>query len=662
MLTRLRRVVRPCTLALGLAFAAGGLAPSVLAQEEPRQFMVFEHWGMPNLAGDSRDAGLKKAIEMVPARLAELREEVPGMPPEVVTLLDMVPRMLARPMKMAIAYTPGEPTGGLFNYGIVLSVEAADEAEASKNHERIKNLLKNAQAPMKASERFQGFSEIEVGPPGNLAVGMRKAGNVWRNEVVYGTVTDLDKTLASPPILQKGGKPLLAASFDMSALTPAEKMILTVAPKDQPEIREIAAEMRRAGLVGNDAMKANLEFSVVGDELVSTTRVERAGKYKSALFLSSEPLSDADYKAVPADATIASLATGDLGYLRKAIDQAVKQSPEVGEMLSGFKEATGVDLRTDVIDAVGGSFGYYMSDSTGGGGLGSSIILIGIRDRERFLAAHAKLVGKARELIEQNLSEMPGPYVKIDMWKDGTTEMNALRMRGIPMPIEIAYAVTAKHLVLGVTPQGVAAAVRQINGKGDGGILTNPRVADIVKSHAGKLTALQFNDTPRMVREGYTLLAMLGTGLANGVRSPVDISRDPGLVVPPPHDLLNGSRATVGMTYWDGETMVIESRGDRSILVNAGGAIGSLVQFAPAIGAIGAGAFGAAQGFQGGMNPLGVLPQEVPAAARLLAVIEPWWAGGVVNPGPARTLVLMDDLRRAPTPSLPADWLPMIAK
>jgi hypothetical protein len=662
MLTRLRRVVRPCTLALGLAFAAGGLTPTVRAQEEPRQLMVFEHWGMPNLAGDPRDAGLRKAVEMIPARLAELREEVPGMPPEVVTLLDMVPRMVARPMKMAIAYMPGEPTGGLFNYGIVLSVEAADEAEASKNHERIKNLLKAAQAPMKASERFEGFTEIEVGPPGNLAVGMRKAGNVWRNEVVYGTVGDLDKTLASPPILSKNAKPLLAARFDMTALTPAEKMVLTVMPKDQTEFREIAAEMRRMGLVGNEAMKANLEVAAAGDELFTTTRVERAGKYKSALFLSSEPLSETDYKAVPADATIASLATGDLGYFRKAIDEAVKKSPEVGEMLSGFKEATGVDLRTDLVDAVGGSFGYYMSDSTGGGGLGSSIILIGIRDRERFLAAHAKLVGKARELIEENLSEMPGPYLKIDLWKDGSTDMNAIRMRGIPMPIEIAYAVTAKHLVLGVTPQAVAAAVRQINGKGDGGILTNPRVADVVKAHAGKLTALQFNDTPRMVCEGYTLLAMAGTGLANGVRSPVDASRDPGLVVPPPHDLLKGARATVSYTFWDGETLIMESRGDRSILVNAGGAIGSLVQFAPVVAGIGAAAFGAAEGFGGGMNPLGFVPVEAPAeipgVVRLMAAFDPWWAGGFGNPGPARTLVMIDDLRRSPLPGV----LPMIGK
>ncbi len=663
-----RRVVRPLALVTALFRSAG----TAFAQDEvPRQFMVFEHWGMPNLAGDPRDANLKKAIEMLPARLAELREEVPDMPGEVVTLLDMIPRMLARPMKMAIAYTPGEPTGGLFNYGIVVSIEAADEAEAKKNHERIKNLLKNTQAPTSVSKRLDGFTEIEMGPPGNLAYGVRKSGNVWRNEVVYGTVGDLDLVLASPALLNKDAKPLMSASFDMTALTPAEKMILTVVPNDQPQVREIAVQLRKNGLIGNEAMKANLEIGVVGDEMITTTRIERAGKFKAALHMASTPLTEADFRAVPADASMATIGSGDLGYFREAIDQATKASPEVGELLENFKAQTGVDLRTDVIDSVGGAFAFYMSDSTGGGGLGSAVMLIGLRDRERFMKAHAKLVGKARELIEQNMPDMPGQYVKLDTWKEGTTDMNALRMRGLPMPLELCYAATSKYLILGMTPQAVTAAVRQAEGKGDGGILTNPRVAAVAKAKQGNLISLGFSDTPRMVREGYTLLAMLGNGIANGVRSPTDYAREPGLVVPPPHDLLKTAKASVSMSYWDGETLVMESKADRSLLVNAGGTIGTVVQFAPIIAGFGGAVAYASQEFPGGMggpfgflapkpdrHALAAIPKADPAA-RFLAMFQPWWVGGVHQPmGPIGALVLADDLRIAPNFQLAPATIP----
>ena len=331
-------------------------------------------------------------------------------------------------------------------------------------------------------------------------------------------------------------------------------------------------------------------------------------------------------------------------------------------------EASLKRLRTDVIDCVGGSFAYYMSDSTGGGGLGSSIILIGLQDRERFLKAHGKLVAKARELMEQNLHEMPGPYLKLDSWKDGTVEMNSLRMRGLPVPFELTYAATSKWLVLGMTPQAVTAAARQCEGKGDGGIMTNPRVAEVVKSRASQLIGLKFMDTPRMVREGYTVLAMLGTAVANGVRSPIDAARDPGLVVPTPHDLLKGAKAAVTMSYWDGDALVTEGRTDRSLLVNAGGAIGFMTQLAPVIAGVGAATFGVSKGEFMGLAPqhvrdlaqfahlpnlphlphfpqLADLPRINAPAARVMAIFEPWWQDPV---GPARMLVLADDLRRLP--------------
>lgn len=630
MSTLSRRLVRPLAL-LTLATMAGVAA----AQDEaPKQFMVLEHKGLAAFAGDPRDAGLKRALEMLPARLTELKSELPGVPPEVATLMDMLPRMLSRPAKIGIAYTPGEPTGGLFNYGIVVSIEAADEAEANTQHERIKGLFRSAHAGMTASKRFAGFTELEVPPPGNLAYGVRKnASGGWRNEVVYGTVGDIDKVLATPAAMLKNGTPLMSAHFDFSALSPAEKMVLTIAPKDVPQIREAIVQLRKAGILGDEALKVHSEVNAVDNETHSLTRIENAGKFKAGLQMSSTPITEAEFRAVPADATFASIAHGEMGYLRDALDKAAKESPEFQGALDQFKDATGVDVRTDILDSVGGSFAMYASDSTGGGGLGSLVLLVGLEDRERFLKAHGKLVTKARELMDQELHEMPGPYVKLDSWKDGAADMNALRFRGLPVPAELCYAVSGKWLILGVTPQAVTAAARQVEGKGDGGLLTNPRVAEVVKGKADKLTSLSFTDTPRMVREGYTILAMAGNAIASGVRSPVDASRDPGLVVPPPNELLKGAKGVVNMTYWEGETVVMEARADRSLLVNAGGMVGMLSQVAPLI----AGGAAAAMSADRPGGPFGML--EAGPVPQVLAAFDPWW----VRPGgPIQAVVFLD--------------------
>ena len=74
LMTPVRRVTALTLLACsaGAAFAQ---------PEEPRQLLLVEHRGLPALAQDPRDAGLRKAFEMLPARLAELRDAgtLPGL-------------------------------------------------------------------------------------------------------------------------------------------------------------------------------------------------------------------------------------------------------------------------------------------------------------------------------------------------------------------------------------------------------------------------------------------------------------------------------------------------------------------------------------------------------------------------------------------------------
>lgn len=604
-------------------------------QNKPQTVLFVEHRGLGVLGSDPRDAGLRRAVEMIPARISELREEIPDMPPEAVTLLDMAPKMLSRPAKLAVAYIPGEPTGGFFSYGILLSIEAASEAEAIRNHERIKGLLKSGDAPTEASKRIEGFTEVLVPPPGKLAFGVRKSGDAWRNEVAYGTMpTNMDSLLASPEGLIPNSTTFMRGTMDFAALTPAERMILTVGGGNAEPVRDVAVQMRKRGLLGNDAMKLGFEMGMTESAMISTMTFRGAGKYKKALYLPTEPLKPEEVRVLPADTVYGSISRGDLSQVRDAIDEALKAGGEEATgFLDMFKEMTGVDLRADLIDTLGGAYGYYMSDSTGGGGLGSLIYFMQIREKDRFLAAHAKLVARGNEMLEQAMAEAPANYVKITGWKDGAIQLNTLRFNGLPVPMEFTYAVAGNWLVVGLTPQATLAAARQAEGRGDAGLGSIPAVAEALR--AGDAVSVGYGNASRLVRDGYTLLSMAGSAIANGVRSPTDPARDPGLVVPLPAELAASARPSVSVSRWNGEDFVMSSSGDRSVVVTLGTLSGMGEKVMPLVGGV---AMFTAFQQQGGLGA------RIDPVARVLAAIEPWW----LAPGPGRVAMLAHSSRSLP--------------
>lgn len=69
---------------------------------------------------------------------------------------------------------------------------------------------------------------------------------------------------------------------------------------------------------------------------------------------------------------------------------------------------------------------------------------------------------------------------------------------------------------------------------------------------------------------------LAASALANGVRSSHDPARDPGLVLPPLPDLLEGARPGLTFARIDGEDLVVAGEGDGSWLVQ----LGALVSYA----------------------------------------------------------------------------------
>lgn len=612
------------------------LSAGAAAQPQVQPFLLVERSALSDWLVDEKDAALEQAVAMIPARVHELPGEIPNFPPEAQLVSDMLFEVLAKPGRLAVTYNGANPGGGLFGYGVVFSVASGDQASARSMQENVLGLINRAgrERPLpfaiKDSTRFSGMKDIQF-PFGLLSFGPRNAEGKWWYDVAFGSVDDPAQGFEALPVPATGLKPFLRGRVDFEGLNAGVQVAQAMVGHGGGEAAEtIISELEQVGLIGEDALKIDFQIGYTANESVSLIEVRGAKRVAEHIGLPGGTLNASDLRAVPGDALMASVAKVDLSQLDKMFDQLASHGVPIGDALLRFKEQTGVDLREDIIRTLGGTAAFYMSDSTGGGGLLSSVAIVSFKDRERFMAAHRKLVDRANRTLEE-LSEDSeiARYVRLAKWTRGGAELVSLRFNGLPVPFELTYAATRDWLIVGATPQAVAAAVRQASGNGDAGIGERSEVQAAMGGRG--LSSLTFMDTPRLARGGYGVTSLVGSALANGVRSP-DGSRDPGLIVPLYRDLLDGARATVDVSYWRGDDYVYEAHADRSLLVQGAGTAGFLMQFAPLVGAA---AFAAhakdadeGRAFERAGSRRGLLdsafePIAALEAARLVAFIDP---------------------------------------
>jgi hypothetical protein len=529
---------------------------------------------------DDRDRGLGEALGMLPARLRELPGEVPDAQAEAIELGLAALRLLSRPGRLAVVYDAGYPAGGFLGYGIVASVRLEDEAEARAMEARVLGLIAergDLRGPPEDSQRFEGFKEVPVPPLGVVAFGARLAEDGWRFEVVAGSVDTLGPVMSQFPAMRaEGMAPVMLATFDLSALTPLATFAQQMAGND-PGVSELIRWMTEAGLVGPEAIRGRIESGHSASASVTRVVVENARRLAERWALPGAPLTRSDLALVPADATFLSISRADPAVLERVLEEAAEAGVPVTMALEQFRAETGVDLRGDVLGAMGGTVVVYTSESTGGGGPGSLVAMISLKDRARFLEAHDRLARFVREKIE----EEGGPqarYVSIRSWDEAGVRLNSVSARGVPVPFELTYAVTDRWLIAGVIPQGVMAAVKQA-GAGNAGIAGSPLLRGVWREDR-PVTSITVMSTRGLVRSGFPLLSMLGSAISRGVASPWG-ERDAGPIVPLYADLARDARPWTQVSYWMGDAFVVESTSDRSMLVNLATGLGMAAEVMP---------------------------------------------------------------------------------
>lgn len=560
---------------------------------------------------DEKDANLKKALAMLPARVRELRDELPNADSAPPELFDLAAWMLGKPVRVGIEYNQANTKGSRFGVGAVLSF-GGSAAEIAAADDLVKKLAATTGAPFEPSKADAGMSELNT-PAGMLRLGTRDSANAGKRfEVQFGSVTSADsifKTIA--PVGVAAGakdKPFISGYLDLAPLTPllgGLNMFLAA----NPSTADLLPGLQRGGFVGTEAITFEMANGHLADRAYSTTRMVGYKKFAKEGGYDLPALTAAELKVIPADAHSGQISKTSSVAMINQIKAAMTSDPSVAQGLEMIESHTGINITSDLIDQIGDVGGYYMADSTGGGSLASLVIFVQVKDPAKMKATITRFASAVNKEVSKG--ELARGYIGVRESAVGAATITGLRFPGLPIPLEPTLTVEGNFLLVGLTPQAAVAAADQIAGRGDGGITTNESIASLLPK-SKELYKLTFVDARKTIPSGYGLMSMGGSALSNLVRSRADESgklakdaREPGLIVPTYSVLIRNARSQVTTTYFSGEDLLTEWQGDLSLLVNLTSSIGALTPFAPVVAAAAAAAGIAANEQSGGMSPFG---------------------------------------------------------
>jgi hypothetical protein len=564
--------------------AAAAVALPVVAQngaDAPplRTMLAWEHQAPSTWFPSEKDAGLVRAGAMLPERLrevfeleefADMRRNVPW------PLVEMALARLGGSMRFIATQQGFDPNTGAPQLGVVLSFGLPGGAEeGAQMHMALEQLRAQFghEMQIQPSQRFAGMNEAQL-PFGKLAYGPREAPDGHRYEFHFGAAPDPDTAFANLPGGEGQMDVIARGVLDLSAAAPFTAMGRGMMGMLGDQGRALEQTLAGMGLFGEDAIAVEYACGFTDTHGIDSVRVRRAGPYADGLGLSRLTISQEDLAVIPADASFAwvmkSDATRDLDRLMAQMRpflQAQGMTPE--ELFVQIKGQTGIDVPA-IISAFGDTAAFYLSDSTGGGGLLSGVFVAKLADEAKAQQAMAQLAGIFNDAVAGQIDTRAFAVRLTPFEHDGVRYLQ-LRTPGLPVPLEPTIATAGEWLVAGLTAPAAAGAVRQIREVSSSLASSDAFRAEDVP--LGRITELMFIDSQRTVRDGYGAVGMFSSALANLVRSPLE-QRDPGLICPPYAELVEDVRPLMMISYWDEDDYLTRWSGDRSTLVNGAAVLG----------------------------------------------------------------------------------------
>lgn len=516
------------------------LAPPLLAlatlaaPSQDETFLEIHLAGCEAVLVDPKDARLLTALTFIAPRVEELDDELdfplPG-------FFAPMARWLTGPLHLRVALLEGRRLP--FTAQLLLPQADAPAAEAAtRDFDRMVREL-----GARVVEENDGWYRIADEPTGWY--GARGSDFL----LAVGERHDVPRTLQGHG-LPAGVEPKLGFALDLDQFWTQ----LARGQEVPSWLGALFGEGRAVWAAGNDG-----ERTYTATVLRGCAR--RAREYGT---LAEEPLTPASLRLVPADARWASVGKMNFGGLAKLAAEAIGEA-------TGQNPAPIAHALAAVEPFVGDTWGIYASETTGGGGLLSTVLFVEVSSEAQLQALRAGLPN----MVNGMLAAKTKGYVQLRHSQVDGLALTELTFPGLPVPLQPTFAIHDGHLFLGATPQAVLAAVAQAR-DGQDGLFDNPRMREQFPRGVQNLQSVTFVDTPMLLSDGYGVAGLVCAAITNATRSRTDAARDASPMLPSYHRLASGAKAMVFITRVQGDDIIAEGRMDSSMLVNLTGVCGVL--------------------------------------------------------------------------------------
>lgn len=557
-------------LATALFSGSAILPASAFGQDQPSDTVILDirSEGMAGVTPHSKDAAAHNAFMMLGERFAELPGELDG-PAEAREAIELVWDLLSGATAIRIDQSNQAP-----GMSFAISNTPVGPNSGQEFLERIVDFAKRTGGPVDQDE--QGY--FVDSPVGQIRADSVRDGSTM--SLRLGTDAAADTQVMSYG-LPAGTTPVMSGQIDLQKLGQIVSQIIS---QEEPDFAEFIEEYSWAI---DEAPLVEFAYGTNEQHQIITSRMYDSKEWLSKLGSDSSITFERDNMAsIPQDATLATGFPFSLDFMLDMIDKAAEEAGE--DPFGEIEEELGFDIRGDVLENIGPHFMYYQADSTGGGGLLSSILLCEVRNSPDLLRAHTNLRNRFNEFT----GDQANGYIRIRTWSSGGHDAYSLVTPGLPVPFEPSWAILGENLVVACSPLGLSAAIHQLD-QSSTSVLDNPKFANSVLDimQGDEVSSFAFSDSERYAKAGYSSVNFLLSGLSNAVRSPSDPSRDAGILMPAYDTFVSDINPRGMVTYWDGDDYVSMTRLDGSVLVELSEFTGQLggMQGVIGIGALQAG-------------------------------------------------------------------------
>lgn len=377
--------------------------------------------------------------------------------------------------------------------------------------------------------------------------------------------------------LPDDASPIFSLHFDIRALSGMAQMAISA------QDPSLVQPLQSLGIIGPDAPIVDFAMGSTRDRLFSTMRLRDARRLvERSVGGSVVPFEEADLRMIPRDVTLAWAGPVPTETLKTALDLAAEQSGT--DPYAEVENNLGIDL-VAVLDAIGPRVTFYQADSTGGGGVLSSVAILDLDDRATIERTLVTLIARLHVFAEQ---EARG-YLRVAERTARGHAYASLTFPGLPVPLELSWAFAGDRLVVAASPVGLLAALEQIQrpaGHAGQNLAFRRAVADRMPG-AGAL-AYWYLDAERFAAQGYGLINLGVSALANAVGGPGrQFTPDP--IMPPYAEFMQDIHPTGGVAVWNVDDVVVTQVSDESLLVVTAAGFGQQGAFAAQYAAAGVG-------------------------------------------------------------------------